>query len=374
MASGGRFAAGDEGPIVSRNLLHRLVVALLLGIAMAMAMVRAEHSDHGYGGHELTGHGRYLGVPPRQPPPPPPSQEALLAAAIKDERVTTYVLTQNVDLTTSLPMVSRPSFTVRGMCGKDGRRRCVINGMNKYRGFVANYSSHVALSLINLEFTGLRAVDDASGGAAAAVDGGRLTVKNCVFRSNKVGRGGAGGAVLVQDGSFDISGSAFEGNAAGDVGGAIFFGSDASGNVSATKFKSNSAMAGGAVYAKEGKVNFHAVDFSANRARARGGALFLTVTESVVSKTRFNSNSAGQSGGAVHVYLEFLNTTFCSDTSFNRNTAAKDKSSSKVSIAGPEGDKSRVFFCAAKVPSGVGYEGPDSRVATGCKGCKPTGR
>lgn len=115
------------------------------------------------------------------------------------------------------------------------------------------------------------------GGGAAAVDGGgTLTVAGCSFTGSVATS--AGGALWVRDSALVVTGSRFQGNAAGDLGGGAVY-----------VFGTSTAVVAGCVF-----------DDNTSGSREGGGALRAAGLETTVEGTFFLRNRAAMgSGGAV---------------------------------------------------------------------------
>ena len=152
-------------------------------------------------------------------------------------------------------------------------------------------------------------------------------IRNCQFVTNVAASGRSGGAIYVNSGCLDISGSDFIGNSAGNYGGAVYSLAAATTTVSECFFASNSAAAvsGGGVYiAGGGKISRSVfIANTANKTTAGyGGAVCFansgTLT-GVVANCVFRENSAGF-GGAIVAYdanLIISNITAYANTSLS---------------------------------------------------------
>ena len=130
--------------------------------------------------------------------------------------------------------------------------------------------------------------------------------------------GNAGGAILADGGSLQISHSHFYNNSASD-GGAIYQGK-ADGVVRLTNdlFENNHSTngQGGAIFANGTIISTDSI-FNSNTANSHGGAMTVWTGDTTITGGSFTSNTAGGNGGAVNVNngLSVSGVTFTSNTS-----------------------------------------------------------
>ncbi|GBG72823.1 hypothetical protein CBR_g12390 [Chara braunii] len=288
------------------------------------------------------------------------TEEQRLVAALKDPKVSQFILTSDVVLTASLPP-STKDFTLVGRC-RDQRQRprlCVVDGNGKFRGFDSEgYNVHMT----DIHFKNMCDINGV--GAVAYVADGRIRATRCVFESNKAF---TAGALAVRDSPLTVTDCQFRNNWAVEAAGAIRVFSNGVGKVRRSVFSGNSAgESGGAARVYEGGLDFVDCKFHGNSARkGDGGAvIFGGDSAGVISRSEFVGNSARNgSGGAVEVEGETAidNINFCSCT-FRRNSA-KTPGSFNVDIA----NYTRVTFCRNK-PPGLRVDEPAEAVVN-CTVC-----
>ena len=94
----------------------------------------------------------------------------------------------------------------------------------------------------------------------------------------------------------------FEGGAATEAGGAVFLSGDGSFGFESTRFISNTAQNGGALYIENSRVDIRSGEFVSNAATGNGGAIFADgarVDMGLYSTVAFKSNLATGNGGAI---------------------------------------------------------------------------
>ncbi|GBG72831.1 hypothetical protein CBR_g12398 [Chara braunii] len=295
------------------------------------------------------------------------SVEKHLVAALKDPKVTQFVLTSDVVLTASLPP-SKKDFALVGRC-RDQRQRprlCVVDGQGKFLGFKSE-GYYVGMS--DVHFKNMR--DTRNGtyfgdgtGAVAFAFNGKISATRCVFENNKAL---SAGALAVRDSPLLVTDCQFRNNRALFQAGAIRVYSNGVGTVRRSVFSGNTAgTSGGAARAYEGRLNLIDCIFRGNTARnGNGGAvIFGGDSSGVLSKSEFVGNTARNgSGGAVEVegetaydYINFCSCTF-------RGNSAKIRGSFNVNIAA----YTRVNFCKNK-PQGLRVVKP-GKAALNCTVC-----
>lgn len=175
---------------------------------------------------------------------------------------------------------------------------------------------------------------------------GLLTIQSCILSDNTAG--GEGGAIAMDAGDLTIQNSSFLRNTSGAEGGAIHFFGNTMEVTSSTFRRNHSDQQGGAVNTN-GQVTIQQCTFDSNTAGDEGGAIefgeehggTLTMRNSTVSRNHsdtqcgglffysgegsisnctFSSNSCAQEGGGVLMLRGELKLTNCTVT---RNTASK---------------------------------------------------
>ncbi len=134
-------------------------------------------------------------------------------------------------------------------------------------------------------------------GAGILSERGSPTIRNCILRNNKAGRGGAmyseGNAPVIVD-------TIFSGNIAAEDGGAMFNMETAAG-LNRCDFSGNSAAAGGGV-AETGTASrgtYTGCRFTSNRAGSDGGGFHGAAADSSFTNCLFQGNTAQGDGGGV---------------------------------------------------------------------------
>lgn len=127
---------------------------------------------------------------------------------------------------------------------------------------------------------------------------GELALSDANFTDNSTG--GDGGAIHSGHGtSTTVDGALFEGNTAGNAGGAVYAPDIAvSVGLESVSFSQNAARDGGGAFLDR-DATLSAVAFVRNAATSRGGGLF-TAHPSTLSGVTFSGNTAGQSGGGIY--------------------------------------------------------------------------
>ena len=176
---------------------------------------------------------------------------------------------------------------------------------------------------VTVKMTGITVENSSSdgfGGAMAIYGKAKVTLENVNFTNASTLNNG--GAIGVNDGTLDISGSTFENNSAKNNGGAIYINSGSTGtvNISDSTFTNNSTttsvtsantlVGGGALYIGTGTVNISDSTFTGNHADgangnteyAGGGAVGLFAgTLNLTGTNTFTGNYAVEGhGGAIH--------------------------------------------------------------------------
>ncbi|HSW60456.1 MAG TPA: choice-of-anchor Q domain-containing protein [bacterium] len=166
-----------------------------------------------------------------------------------------------------------------------------------------------------------------NGGGMNNYNSANLTVKNCVFHSNRADvSGGAvanfnsnpviegsifkdnsslkGGAISNFKSHSDIRGTLFKNNnAQNGYGGAVFNGENSRGKFDSCDFISNSAFDAGAVANNfNSATTFDKCKFISNLADSRGGAMTNAQSSPKISNSIFDSNISNHGGGAIENY------------------------------------------------------------------------
>ena len=185
-----------------------------------------------------------------------------------------------------------------------------------------NQVKHVERSIIkNTIFKG----QENSGTALTLIETNTQIV-NCSFVSNRKGSyrksfGLIGGAIIATNSTICISQSKFNSNAA-DAGGAIFAEQYSILNISGTVFSNNHANnCGGVLYSiSNARITIEACKFHHNSAIQVGGGVVLSNTSTItIKKSKFQNNSVSGYGGKGIVLL-YKSTTSIETTEFLTNS------------------------------------------------------
>ena len=188
-----------------------------------------------------------------------------------------------------------------------GPRYGIINVYNNC--FSLEDASDHGFSLLNC---GRVIISDSSGAVMFHRSTGDVSITDCTFLSNSLGRYDGGGAVKFDGstGNVSITGCTFQNNSAGyGSGGAVmFYGSKSDTSITDCKFQDNSAIDGGAVILYESTGNYGITDciFQSNIAENNGGAVSLDGLTGNVTITgcTFLMNSGGN-GGAIYTKMRY---------------------------------------------------------------------
>ncbi|MDD7732611.1 MAG: cell wall-binding repeat-containing protein [Firmicutes bacterium] len=153
------------------------------------------------------------------------------------------------------------------------------------------------------------------GGVIQVRNGASLTIINGIFKNNSTSASD-GGAIAVY-GNLEIDDALFESNQAKKTGGAIIFGSNATGSIKNATFKNNRASTGGAIYGS-GKLDISRCIFENNTAKW-GGGIFAN-KGAMIAVTRFKNNTAIMQGGAIYASQP----TNINSSGFEGNKATKN--------------------------------------------------
>ncbi len=178
--------------------------------------------------------------------------------------------------------------------------------------------------------------DFSSGGAcyftstSGSLEKNNISVTNSVFRQNT---SKIGGAITLFNSYATVDGSAFINNSASSAGGGIYQNKDNTGlsylNLTNSKFQTNTASSGGALYNKDGAILSQNNIFSSNTSAQCGGAVYNTEYASCLSygdlfeSNRMTGEYSGDSGGAVFSAgtLQITNAVFSKNSAFQSGGA-----------------------------------------------------
>ncbi len=102
------------------------------------------------------------------------------------------------------------------------------------------------------------------------------------------------------------------------IAGAIFEDGTAKVTVDGCTFNSNTALMGGAIYARGASLTVQNSKFNQNKGTQSTGAIFTSVANSVISKNTFTSNTGVESSGAIQINGANIKVT---DNTFTSNSA-----------------------------------------------------
>lgn len=211
-------------------------------------------------------------------------------------------------------------------------------------GDIYKYTDPSTFSIANSTFTNNEVLGEtAQGGAiynggaimkddSTYTDPSTFSITNSTFTGNKAEGAAAQGGAIYNSGELTVNGGEFTGNSATRYGGAI---ADSWQNASQTDiknsiFKTNTAQSGGAIAlwspTEEKTSSIISTIFEGNNADKKGGAIaILSETDNykanlTINGGTFTGNTAGESGGALH--LEHASVTI-TDATFTSNHATQ---------------------------------------------------
>ncbi|MEC8379591.1 MAG: MopE-related protein [Myxococcota bacterium] len=153
---------------------------------------------------------------------------------------------------------------------------------------------------VELESVRVSGNNSTGDGGAVSVSSGELRTENCYFNGNNAGDDG--GAVSVFSGFYEDYGSQFVSNSGTRGGGLLLDASD--GMLYGTRFQNNSALeSGGGIAATSGQlIVIEGTQFWGNVANLYGGGISIlnhNQPGSYIRQSRFQGNFCGRSGGGV---------------------------------------------------------------------------
>ena len=184
------------------------------------------------------------------------------------------------------------------------------------------FVSSATINLINASFSGN--TNSVFGGVLATSSACSVTMSGCTFANNTTaGDGGALAFTFSNSLKVAISNSTFTGNSAAGVGGAIYGEACDEFTITGSKFSSNTAEIGGALWMNTnfGDLNVDGSTFTNNRATTDGGAAQLSGFAKVSNST-FSENSATGNGGALLLGAEELSLATITLSILMNNTAS----------------------------------------------------
>ncbi|GBG82874.1 hypothetical protein CBR_g36400 [Chara braunii] len=269
------------------------------------------------------------------------------------------VVMSDVVLTSSLPDVNTTACPEVKIVGACGRRRCKIDGADKY-AFIRSPST---IRLENLHITRMRC--SGNNNAPVVFMPRSLYMTNCLVSTNV--NPDDTGAITTEEGSLDIQSTTFEYNTGGTGGGAIRLDSFATLKATNVIFRDNKGVEGGAIKNVESDIQCDRCQFLNNEA-GDGGAVYLRDnggTEATFTNTVFRGNRAtkvGGLGGAVFIDNIDPGVKFCYST-FEQNTPEN------VYVGIAPGDNGRVIFCPSTPTAVMINPGSEPLVTVNCAVC-----
>lgn len=208
----------------------------------------------------------------------------------------------------------------------------------------ALYVTNTPLNVISCEFGKAGAPNKATQNGGAIYVTGANTVLNMTVdekytnRSLSYNTANSGGAIMVMNGTVDVTGYTFSHNQAANTGGAVRFYSDITKNVAmkSCNFDNNQAKTGGAVYIQAG-TTIKGGTFESNIATTSGGAVYATggTKATDIVNTEFYANNATTNGGALYLEKTTVNVESCAfGKKDSPNTAEVDGGAIYAGISG----------------------------------------
>lgn len=208
----------------------------------------------------------------------------------------------------------------------------------------ALYVTNTTLNAISCEFGKAGAPNKATANGGAIYVTGANTVLNMKVNENYTKKSfnyntaKSGGAIMVMNGTVDVTGYTFSHNQATDMGGAVRFHSGITKNTAmkSCDFDNNQAKTGGAVYIQAG-TTIKGGTFESNIATTSGGAVYATggTKATDIVNTEFYANNATTNGGALYLEKTTVNVESCAfGKKDSPNTAEVDGGAIYAGISG----------------------------------------
>ncbi|MEP6819542.1 MAG: choice-of-anchor Q domain-containing protein [bacterium] len=203
-----------------------------------------------------------------------------------------------INLTKALPDISRTDLTISG----PGADKLTVR-----RNSGSPYSVFRAVGNFALTISGLTINNGVShnSGGGVGVDGGALTLTDCVIADN-FAPGGGGGISFFGNAKLKVTNCKFNGNVTtfSDGGGILVTTGEAEAEITNCTFNDNSANIGGGISAGLSKMTITNSTFTNNSATNDGGGvayLGFDLTQHVltINNSTFKNNSADFEGGAI---------------------------------------------------------------------------
>ncbi|QDV21281.1 putative outer membrane protein PmpI precursor [Gimesia panareensis] len=228
---------------------------------------------------------------------------------------------QTIELASELQITD--DLTIDGLGADPWRLSITIDA--GYHSRIFNIDDN-ALSAIDVTISGLSLINGSADQGGAILSHENLTLSNMAFLENQAA--GIGGAISSYRNQLTISNSLFDQNTAGSSGGGIYsLGSWIT--ILSTSFLGNTSdRNGGGIYAAQDAVPARIEDclFEDNTAVSGGGIYNTTMvyqfgsSELSIARTRFQNNTATDSGGGIFNGDSSISIT---DSSLTENTAAR---------------------------------------------------
>lgn len=169
----------------------------------------------------------------------------------------------------------------------------------KYGGGGAIDNNHGNLTITNSTLTENTSEGEYGEGGAIKNNKGKLTITRSTLTGNTSKQDG--GAIEIYSSRFIISKSTFDNNTAEGNGGAIKINNwrNNESSISESRFTSNTAVSGGAIYKEEGDLNITDSTFSENMAARDGGAISNFKGALTIANSTLHDNTVNGDGGAI---------------------------------------------------------------------------
>ena len=161
----------------------------------------------------------------------------------------------------------------------------------------------------------------------------RLTLSSTSGTNNKATSDNGG--FIYGTGTININGGTFSSNIANSNGGAIYTTGSSRSNIINSKFTSNSAKNGGAIY-NNAPLTVSSSTFKSNKARSNGGALYANKNLNISGGSITSNNASYGSGiynlATLRVYKVYMSSNFAKVISITLKTPTEVKPSKKFTI------------------------------------------
>lgn len=196
------------------------------------------------------------------------------------------------------------------------------------------YGGAVFTAYTNVNISGGNIHDNSTEyGGAMVMENGSLNISNVTLQGNKRSEyGGAGGALFLNKVNTKISGGTFKGNLGSDKGGGAIKIINSDLHITGGNFTENECLAwGGAINVVGGTVKIDGGSFTGNTARSSGGALSLSGgtkedkngAKTVINSAYFANNKSSGFWGGGAIYNDTFSSLTINDALI-RNNSFKD--------------------------------------------------